>query len=851
MNEVEGQSDKTVVNWFYSRREGDMTMSHTIMLRSILHQIYDQCRDLLSSTIHAMYRKREPFTGEEKQYWAIEDYEAMLGAVVESSRPIICILDGLDESEDGELSGERRQPMIAKLAGIITQATRSRLKFIALSRPLPEVAELYHTDTSSSYSSPAIEKGYYRILMEAVNSSDISILVEHKMQGLYSALGLDTSLQKIETQSSIVGMIHQRKAPELETIRRYLLANARGVVLWVILMCDELGVHCRKRGTTLLDLKKKAFELPLDLVNLYKLIVHDLKQKSASSESTSTPEKVRKIIMLVSATGSTRPIELQQLWDILAIPDDIEAVQSLKGDYRLEHGIDIHQDWTKFSFILKGWCGPFLDIVYSDVQPLRTDVASSLNHLGTTYITASATVQLLHQSVKDFFADADSSDFLHFTEEQAMVTLQATTTQYMQLQLATLLNDRPTSVCTGVEAQAEKVVQFAHDKYMLRYATSTNVLLPHPFLMDYLILPEWEWNAVKRELVTRIHGGRLTVCWRNSGSALQLTQPGKQSTSHYHLSHWLVQAQELDDAIASIPSFIASRAEGADIQGSLLYLRTLLEKVCTFGSTTGADVILHALELWSARQDHDKAQSYFKEALRKSMKPGEWYGICRIQFDCRRKLRYRAVYERAATIMGVIREQKKSQEAARRRNSSPENRSSSSYMEDQSTSYLRNSLSRLTRERHAKTRRRRKSSGRWESREQEEFERTLRQEYSLLTRDTLEEQIGEQTICVLMVCQYFDITHLDVWDSSSIPSDALGDNNNSILWEALYRMRNWIATADEPADVPAAVPMREFEAQRFYPSPSRGIKNELFNYDGNIPTKFSSDYIFPFERFRE
>jgi hypothetical protein len=75
-------------------------------------------------------------------------------------------------------------------------------------------------------------------------------------------------------------------------------------------MCNKLGVYYRKRGTTLLNLKKKAFKLPLDLVNLYKLIIYNLKQKSALSKSTSTLEKVRKIIILVSATGLTRLIEL-------------------------------------------------------------------------------------------------------------------------------------------------------------------------------------------------------------------------------------------------------------------------------------------------------------------------------------------------------------------------------------------------------------------------------------------------------------------------------------------------------------------------------------------------------------
>lgn len=104
-------------------------------------------------------------------------------------------------------------------------------------------------------------------------------------------------------------------------------------------------------------------------------------------------------------------------------------------------------------------CCPFLEIACSETQVRGPSHGR---------IAPTATVQLLHQSVKDFFANAQGADFLYFTEAEASSTLMTIGRRYVQLQRRTFESD-VVLVIEKTLRQAKEDNEFLRDQCLLRY----------------------------------------------------------------------------------------------------------------------------------------------------------------------------------------------------------------------------------------------------------------------------------------------------------------------------------------------------------------------------------------------
>lgn len=92
-------------------------MSHISMLKTILHQAHQKRADILEITL-LIYHRKEPFKEtNDEAYWSISELDDMITALAIRC-PIVCVLDGLDDSEAGETSGESRSSLITKLASL-------------------------------------------------------------------------------------------------------------------------------------------------------------------------------------------------------------------------------------------------------------------------------------------------------------------------------------------------------------------------------------------------------------------------------------------------------------------------------------------------------------------------------------------------------------------------------------------------------------------------------------------------------------------------------------------------------------------------------------------------------------
>lgn len=105
----------------------------------------------------------------------------------------------------------------------------------------------------------------------------------------------------------------------LQRIRSYLIDNAEGVILWVVLILDLLKSTIKRGPYTTPKLEKRLRTLPTKLDGLYTSIVEDLRSRLGDRELG----KPRNVLMLISAGNAT--LELSEIWDALAILEDVAA----------------------------------------------------------------------------------------------------------------------------------------------------------------------------------------------------------------------------------------------------------------------------------------------------------------------------------------------------------------------------------------------------------------------------------------------------------------------------------------------------------------------------------------------
>lgn len=457
------QEDQMVVGWFYSRRDGAATMDHTSMLRSILYQVLQESPKSFD-TVASIYRQKSPFDMDESFSWNLRELKTMLANISASRLRMVCILDGLDESEDGERSGMERGTFLKEILKL-SRDPNSQLKFIALSRRSNDITKAFVQESNFQWSNVAAAgskqpSGVYQIIMQDENSRDIETIVDHGLQTLQQTFSPVEETNNGGALHSILSQMQYNEASGFEDMRKHILENAEGVILWVTLVIGTLKTYCKHGGVSITKLKQKLERLPPKLKDLYQYIVEDLQKLPSDIQ-----EKSRVILMWVSEASSVRALTLEELWDAMAIPEKVEQALLDEKDYRLQTGILI-QNLDDFSEILSEWCGPFLDVIH--------DRGRRQSH---TQSQTTAVVQLLHQTVKEFLHDEKASRFLHFTDETSRSFLLSSGFRYTFIQQQRFAKYHSRVHQGAFSARAKDVVSFLRDKCLLLYFLKTRASL--------------------------------------------------------------------------------------------------------------------------------------------------------------------------------------------------------------------------------------------------------------------------------------------------------------------------------------------------------------------------------------
>lgn len=402
---IAGFQSPLVTDHFYSARQHAMGVSHEMMLRSLLYQIL-QADSTLFAEIQGQFRALRT-TSKGSVQWTWDDLEGAFQGIKRSqggSRKIFCILDAMDESKNDSLNVAQRSRVFQLLRTLCLDeksqtASPVTFKFIVLSRPARDIQRGL--------------KGCRKIEMHKENARDIRVLVDQGLKSLRELMRQDDSeedttshddsdtISQITTLSPSVisrrrsrsGAHSKEKAAAEQTedqqileMRKYLIGNADGVILWVLLVIQELSVQVARGFFTFKTLKEKLTKLPMDLTEFYEQIVKNLNDNN-DQETIKTARK-----MLIWVSFSQRPLTIYELWEAATMPLDAPATKFDTLIQARAHKRSPTQLWLG----MLEFCGPFIEVAHEGIAVAGRAGNKSKKVLG------SETVQILHQTVKEF-----------------------------------------------------------------------------------------------------------------------------------------------------------------------------------------------------------------------------------------------------------------------------------------------------------------------------------------------------------------------------------------------------------------------------------------------------------------
>ncbi|PNP57453.1 hypothetical protein THARTR1_02450 [Trichoderma harzianum] len=503
-----------VVDWFYSRRDGEITMAHSSMLRSIVYKVFKDSQETFDCS-KACYQERQLQPDGSSGEWSLDDLQCILKSIVSSSIPIICILDGLDESAASEKFQRTRETILRNLVELAL-IPGSQIKFIMLSRPAPDIVMRFNGLVKSAVPS----KKCHKIILQNENRQDILRIIDNGLVAIKKAMesleSWDEDNSSNEDVMPLDEIFEEGPLDAMNGIRTHLANNAKGVILWVTLIINELMQHCRTGGITLEELEKLLHSLPHDLMEYYEYMVRELEQRLDKDQLA----RSRKALMWVSGTSFVRALTIQELWDALAIPEDVQKALQSQKDYRQATG-SYFKTWAGFRSILYTWCGPFIEVMRDTTR--RYGPRDDRDHVEPHYV-----VQLLHQTVKDFLADEKTSSTLRFQTSDARQFVLGSIRVHLQIVL-------PQSITAYTQFRRdedkkdfmENLVNYLNNKWLLRFSLEV-------FSKRYSIqeaMPEMSslWQLLYQintwyELITstnQVEGFVLFACINGKDVALQ------------------------------------------------------------------------------------------------------------------------------------------------------------------------------------------------------------------------------------------------------------------------------------------------------------------------------------------
>jgi len=393
-----------VASYFFHARSGKT--SHSNMLQSLIYQITRQDGCSYSACERRYRRLREQRPDRRSAFeWKFEDLRHTFLDIVRcriSSEGLLMptrylfLIDALDESDD------KKVEQIINLFRHELGESPHTVKTVLASRPI------------RNFDSSQFAAGSFHTILEGHNEGDIGRYTESEMSFLLH----DTDNPDQHSRTSL-----------FLSITKYIKENARGVFLWVVLICRALKRYTRN-GYSPAGLKKELASLPKDLEGFYQMMT----QRLDRNLEPRALQEARKILNWI--IFAERPLTMAEMRDIIAIPFgdgmNISPSPSFLEDHRIV-------GWQGVKQKLRHTCGDLLEIIQ--------------HNPGSPNLDENDTVQLIHETVREFLLrDDEIAKPLH-------------TNLYLGPQAIIEVCVRYLEVCFRSETFSPKTLMFGAEEY--------------------------------------------------------------------------------------------------------------------------------------------------------------------------------------------------------------------------------------------------------------------------------------------------------------------------------------------------------------------------------------------------
>ena len=427
LEDVSRERPQVIVDFFYSARGGSMEMDHQLMLQSLLYQMLDQEPQLFRHFRFTFPELRAQAGG--NVAWTFSDLKSVFVSLadvdhhhvegeIEDPIPfnllqpcdIYIVVDAIGESENMQREGRRQYDILRLFYELCCEKGRNIVKIIVMSRP---GESLKRTLREADY-----------IELERENKRDVELIVHAGLKEIWRE-GFDITSaspsnnkqsepadfpsdprQDDQAQGSLADLSSYGEGGNTDAfmfMKEYLLENADGVILWVVLVLADLQDHAAGIGTfTMKEIQQRLLRTPPNLEETY----HEMIQRLPGLKDETSVAEGR--LMLLWAAFAKRTLNLREFRDAMAI-SYVEAIDDpvssfLNNRYRLDE-----RNWNPLRQRMMYMCGHLLQIVrplgYKEKSLMHVTTDRFLGHGNIQKggdVSPHDYVQLHHQTIKEF-----------------------------------------------------------------------------------------------------------------------------------------------------------------------------------------------------------------------------------------------------------------------------------------------------------------------------------------------------------------------------------------------------------------------------------------------------------------
>lgn len=257
--------------------------------------------------------------------------------------------------------------------------------------------------------------------------------------------------------------IQYDERPGLDTVEQHIIERAGGVILWAVLVFENLyTLALAKKTPPLIDELLSVVDLlPQEFDDVYGHVVEELTNSLSKTEL----EMAQSTLKWVNVANQHKGFTVGELWDALAVDEWVRCRPSSQTTHPI---IVSREPWYEFQYFLRRLSGSLIEILpptnkvalmeeqmghprlnknwdslkgtmrqlrgsrLKHILPIRD---TALENEGSDDILEDSVIQLMHQTVKGFLTSSHRAGIFSVAEEKALADASQAATVFIRLAL--------------------------------------------------------------------------------------------------------------------------------------------------------------------------------------------------------------------------------------------------------------------------------------------------------------------------------------------------------------------------------------------------------------------------------